>query len=145
MKALVFSLFFFCTVTAHAAVGFQVGSTCWNTLAEAQNYYFSAQPRLFTNSSTSGNKPDMNYFYFNTTSGLWTRALVTNVSTTPVYYAVTFSTSSCDTTDLRFTNTSAVFDPVVLAAFWSFAMTFVVGVWLLARNIGIIFSAIRRF
>jgi hypothetical protein len=38
-----------------------------------------------------------------------------------------------------------VFDPVLGAAFWSFAMTFVVGVYLLAKNAGVIIDAIKRF
>lgn len=36
------------------------------------------------------------------------------------------------------------FDPVLAAAFWSFAMTFVLGCWLLAKNAGVILSFIRR-
>lgn len=38
-----------------------------------------------------------------------------------------------------------VFDPVLGAAFWSFAMTFIFGCWLLAKNAGVILSVIRRF
>lgn len=37
-----------------------------------------------------------------------------------------------------------VFDPAVGAAFWSFAMSFVIGCYLVARNAGVIINAIRR-
>ena len=37
-----------------------------------------------------------------------------------------------------------IFDPVLAAAFWSFAMTFVVGCWLLAKHSGLIIAFIRR-
>jgi hypothetical protein len=37
------------------------------------------------------------------------------------------------------------FDPVLGGAFWSFAMTFVFGCWLLAKNAGMILQAIKRF
>lgn len=38
-----------------------------------------------------------------------------------------------------------VFDPVVGASFWSFAMTFIVGVYLVSRNASAIIEAVRRF
>lgn len=38
-----------------------------------------------------------------------------------------------------------VFDPIVGAAFWSWAMTFVLGVFLISKNIKIILSFIKRF
>lgn len=36
------------------------------------------------------------------------------------------------------------FDPVLGGAFWSFAMTFIFGCWLLAKNAGMILNAIKR-
>lgn len=39
----------------------------------------------------------------------------------------------------------SIFDPVTFAAFWSFAMTFIIGCWLLAKNAGLILAAIRKF
>ncbi len=36
------------------------------------------------------------------------------------------------------------FDPLIAAGFWSFAMTFVFGVWLLSKNAGAILNFIRR-
>lgn len=41
-------------------------------------------------------------------------------------------------------NGMTVFDPVLGAAFWSFAMSFVLGVWILSKNAGAIMSAIKR-
>lgn len=38
-----------------------------------------------------------------------------------------------------------VFDPIVGAAFWSWAMTFVVGVFLVSKNVQTILNAIKRF
>jgi hypothetical protein len=38
-----------------------------------------------------------------------------------------------------------VFDPVLAASYWSFAMTFVLGCYLLTKNAGVILSAIRKF
>lgn len=38
-----------------------------------------------------------------------------------------------------------VFDPVLGASYWSFAMTFVFGVFLLAKNAQAIISAVKRF
>lgn len=37
------------------------------------------------------------------------------------------------------------FDPVLAASFWSFAMTFIVGCWLLAKHSGVIIGFIRHF
>lgn len=38
-----------------------------------------------------------------------------------------------------------VFDPALAASFWSFGMVFVLGSWLLAKNAGLILSAIKRW
>jgi len=51
----------------------------------------------------------------------------------------------CDPTTYGFVTDGSIFDPVVGAAFWSFAMTFVLGLYLFSRNMGAIISAIRRF
>lgn len=37
------------------------------------------------------------------------------------------------------------FDLVLATSFWSFALTFVLGSWLLANNIGMILTAIKRW
>ena len=44
-----------------------------------------------------------------------------------------------------FTQATAPFDPVLAASFWSFALCFGVGVYLVAKNIGVIISAVRRW
>lgn len=45
----------------------------------------------------------------------------------------------------NFTQAVAPFDPVLAASYWSFALVFAVGVYLLSKNIGLIVSAIRRW
>lgn len=39
----------------------------------------------------------------------------------------------------------AAFDPVMALAFWSFAMTFILGCWIISKNVGLIMSAVRRW
>lgn len=39
----------------------------------------------------------------------------------------------------------AAFDPALAASLWSFALVFVLGSWLVANNVGLILSAIKRW
>lgn len=54
-----------------------------------------------------------------------------------------FSLVQCD--PLISLDGGTIFDPVIGAAFWSFAMTFVLGLYLVSRNSAAIISAIKRF
>lgn len=64
--------------------------------------------------------------------------------TTIYTYTKTFTLSACDP-DLPVDVGIVPFDPVVAGAFWSTAMVFVLGCWLLAKNVGIIVNSIRKF
>ena len=55
-----------------------------------------------------------------------------------------FALSACDPAlpvDVNVT----VYDPVLAGGLWMFALVMVIGCWLLAKNAGVILSAIRRF
>lgn len=45
----------------------------------------------------------------------------------------------------NYLNASQPFDPVLAASFWSFALVFSVGSYLVAKNAGLILSAIKRW
>lgn len=55
----------------------------------------------------------------------------------------TFTLPMCDPAISIYGGT--VFDPVVGAAYWSWAMTLILGLYLLARNAATIINAVRRF
>ena len=40
---------------------------------------------------------------------------------------------------------ASAFDPVMAVAFWSWALTFIFGCWIISKNAGLIMSAIRRW
>lgn len=64
-------------------------------------------------------------------------------ATTTYTYTKTFTLSACDPglpVDVGITP----FDPVTAGAFWSTAMVFVLGCWLLAKNAGVIVNSIRN-
>lgn len=65
-------------------------------------------------------------------------------ATTIYTYTKTFTLPACDPA-LPVDVGIVPFDPVVAGVFWSTAMVFVLGCWLLAKNAGIIVNAIRRF
>lgn len=70
----------------------------------------------------------------------WTFNLGT-VGGTWLMHAMIFNFSACDPALYP----STIFDPLAAAAFWSLALTFTLGCWLMAKNAGVILSAIRRF
>lgn len=56
-------------------------------------------------------------------------------------HVLTYSLTACDPVLYP----STIFDPLAAASFWLLALTFTLGCWLMAKNAGVILSAIRRF
>lgn len=91
-------------------------------------------------------------------NGLWVSANGITFSS-PDNFILTLKTTNLNNTSASISNKTftlvqcdpavplppdVVFDPALAAAFWSTAMVFVLGCWLLAKNAGIIINAIRR-
>lgn len=76
---------------------------------------------------------------FNLTIG--SKLLSGTTVTAPVLKA--FNLPLCDPAISIYGGT--VFDPVVGAAYWSWAMTLILGLYLVARNAATIINAVRRF
>lgn len=121
-----------------ALTGFWVNGVCAASQADAVDLLNSQFPvvtgALFHSGSAVAN---------GTTGALlsvWTFNL-SAVGGTYVNHNLSFNFSSCDPV----LHVGSVFDPVIAGAFWSFAMTFVFGCWLLAKNAGAILAAIKKF
>lgn len=124
-----------------AATGFLVNGFCAVDSVQAMNIFASQFPKI------AGSAPSMLSF----TSGSFTAPNTFNFTIAVhdltgnqfqnILHSITLL--SCDPA-ISITG-ATVFDPVVGASFWSFAMTFVFGVFLLARNAQAIISAVKRF
>ena len=116
--------------------GASFNGICYPTVLDATNAFYAKFPML----DLTGGKP-----------------FLTSIATaTPSASGVTFTVSTKDLTKgtivvstptpLIFpVCTGSIFDPLLAASFWSFAIVFVVSSWLLAKNAGVIISAVRRF
>ena len=65
-------------------------------------------------------------------------------STTTRTTTKSFVLASCDP-DMPVDVNVTIYDPVLAGGLWMFALVTVIGCWLLAKNAGVILSAIRRF
>lgn len=117
-------------------MGFLEGGVCYALYDEAVSAKFAGQ--VFEVHATAGDKVHL----YEQINGVWYLSeYLTNTGVWVLDYQVPLGVlnfPSCNAV-------GAVFDPVLAAAFWSFAMTFIFGCWLLAKNSGVILSAIRRF
>ncbi len=139
-KFIFFLIFLFSFQYAQAAnTGFLVNNYCHPTLSETLLALQADYPKLVGSFfvSTAG----ISYSAPNSFSqNINTVSLDSNKAFSGVKV---FSVATCDPAIPIFPVT--VFDPIVGAAFWSFAMTFVFGVYLLAKSSGIILSVIKNF
>lgn len=124
-----------------ALTGFLVNGICAPSASQALIAFASEFPKV------AGSNPDLIAF----SGGTFTAPNTFNMNllthnlngsqTTNLTHSIILV--SCDPVISPLGGT--VFDPVVGAAFWSFAMTFIFGVFLISRNAQAIISAIKRF
>lgn len=130
-----------------AATGFWVLGVCQASSTEAVNAYVSQFPVISANLIINA-KP--NAFYPpNNFSVILSGSQIDNYMNS-FYFGVSVQFPQCDpllpafktASSVSSTGTFTTFNPIDAAAFWSFGMTMVVGVWLLAHNAGVIWRFI---
>jgi len=118
-------------------MGFLSNAVCYATYDEAMSAKFGADPVLVTVANTV----DKLHFFeaingvwywseYQTTGGAWTLA-----------YHSTMPTIGFPVCDLA----ASAFDPVLAGSLWMFALSIILGCWVLAKNAGLILEAIRRW
>ena len=141
MKALLFIVLI--TVCSIADAGWYIDNVCYPDEASAAEAWNAKFPICCLGSSASANYA----LYLDP-------AVTTSVSTSGLlvtkFKAVTTSTNAATAMiqagfQLQSCTGSSTFDATTGAAFWSFALAFVVGLYLFSKNIGLILSAIRRW
>lgn len=120
-------------------MGYLVNSVCYETTQEAVNAFFSLQPVEIIPASTS------HFSLFQNVAGVWklSKYTVSNAGSVSLNYSTNVpvpSFSAC-----VFEAVNVPFDPVLAAAYWSFALTFSLGCYLLAKNAGMILQSIKKF
>ena len=125
------------------AVGFQFEDVCYPTQAQANDAYFdAAQPSYFYNSATNPTTVQITKFIL--ASGTW----ILNKQTVTMATGATVNNWNAATVAPTFRSCTydlPAYDYVGATAAWVFGLTAVVLHWLLAKNIGLILEAIRRF
>lgn len=124
-----------------ALTGFLVADKCAPDSLEAENALASQFPQYL------GSTPPVMCSAFNTwytpATKAYTLVITCHDLTSATQYQFTHDVilQPCDPA----INPPQQFDPLLAASFWSFAMTFVLGCWLLAKNAGTIINAIKRW
>lgn len=125
-----------------ALTGFLHSGNCFATSVEALNGFAAEFPQL------SGSVP----FLVSYSGGTFTAPNTFNLTLkvhsligAPEYLLNhLISVPLCDPA-LSIAGVGTVFDPVLAGAAWMFAITMVLGVWVLAKNAGIIINMVRRW
>lgn len=124
-----------------ALTGFLMQGTCYPTSAMALTALQSEFP-MFNNNiatwSTAATFTAPNTFNITVA----TRALNATTTTAPTVKAIVLPL--CDPA-IPFDPNVSIFDPVLAGAVWMFAITMVLGVWVLAKNAGIIIDMVKRW
>lgn len=119
-----------------SAVGARVGDVCYQSQSEAQDVFYSSQPH---DNSTVGYTTR----FYKATDGFWhlqrlsVSASSFSVSSDINYPQVSFP--SCTVV------TATEWDPILAGQIWMFALTMILGSFLLAKNAGLILEAIKRW
>lgn len=117
-------------------MGFFEGGVCYASYDQAVSAKFAGQ--VFEVHATAGDKVHLYEFV----NGAWYLSeYLTNTGSWILGYQVPVGVVGFPSCVVDITP----FDPATFAAFWSVAMTFTLGVYLLAKNAGIILQMIRRW
>lgn len=122
-----------------AATGFLVSHKCALTSAQAATLLQADYPQI--NNGFFINAPTVTFTAPNTFGVTLKTTMVNN--TTTVTAVKTIVVPMCDP-NVEIDPGITPFDPLVAAAFWSFSMTFIFGVWLLSKNASAILNFVRR-
>ncbi|MCB5206534.1 hypothetical protein [Methylovorus mays] len=132
------------------AEGYLAAGVCWSSSQEAIDAFYSAQHILVVGNSGT-NSYRMAYIK---DSGIWKLTIynpvtASNPTTTlnaplNVYGTCTYVAGS-GTSSGNGSGSTTEYDYTEAAAFWAFAFTNVLLLWLVAKNAGAIISAVRRW
>jgi hypothetical protein len=117
------------------ALGFSFNGSCYPDSASAVDAVSTFFPRLDSGQLISIGQP-----YFSAPNNVYFWITSQNVSTgaiTGVNGGFTLTTCNVPL--------GSVFDPVLAGQLWMFALTIILGCWVLAKNAGLILEAIRRW
>lgn len=121
-------------------MGFLANNICYSTAAEAADAYFSLlQPVLVK----GGGSSDYYHFYSNVASVWYLDEY--SVSSGGVFTLLHHGVLPLPSFAACVIDPLQSWDPLAAAAFWTFAFSFTVGLWFLAKNLGMILDAIKRF
>ncbi len=140
--------------------GYSAMGKCFLTNAEATDAYFGAQPSFNYQGSFTYNYVKQAGAWKLAEWRLTTNALNATYGTPPM----TFGTCTLDEPPQPYPSTltctncgggsgipstgtgwDGTYDYIAAGAAWTFAFSFVLGTWLIAKNMGIIINAIRRW
>jgi len=123
-----------------ALTGFLANGVCHATSASALTALQATFPTTTNNILVW---PTAATFTAPNTFTLTLQSLAMNATTATAATAKAIKLPLCDPAISIYGGT--VFDPVVGAAYWSWAMTLILGLYLVARNAATIINAVRRF
>lgn len=124
-----------------ALTGFLMQNVCYPTSAMALTALQSEFPMFNNNIATWSTAAT---FTAPNTFTITVQSLALNATTATAATAKAMKLPLCDPA-INFNPNISIFDPVLAGAVWMFAITMVMGVWVLAKNAGIIIDMVKRW
>jgi hypothetical protein len=118
------------------ALGYSSAGSCFATAAEAVDAYYSNQQATPTGTKT---------FLFTNVSGVWKGTTLSTTGTTDSTYTAPSNVYGSCTLSATSGNASTDYSYTDAAAMWGFAFSTVFMLWYLAKNLGLIMNAVRRW
>lgn len=136
-KTLITFLFLFGFFSWPASANYAINNQCFATANEALDSFTSQYPKL----SVFNNANNIVYTWFSVSS-----ASISGQNLTVVMRNNTTNLASIVIPIQNCTNPSSpAYDYATGSMLWGFAFTFVLGLWYVSKNIGLILQAVRRF
>lgn len=119
-------------------MGFLHAGVCYATYDEAMSVKFGADAVLITTATSGTDK----IHFFENIAGLW---YWSEYTTTGGVWTLAYNSPMAMVNFASCVPSGQTFDYALASSFWVFAFSFTVGCWYLAKNLGLILQAVKRW
>lgn len=136
-----FAFLFLMLLSLPASANYAMNGQCFATSQEALDSFVSGYPKLVTTSGSSTNQ-------INTWHSVNTASISTSAAGQYLFVSMRFNNTNQTSLSIPVANCTILtnsYDYSAGGALWAFAFSFVLGLWFVSKNIGLVIESVRKF